>query len=80
MRNPNDPYLAISYPAEGDLEPFLSTDEAADYAGIPRREFHELVTSGRGPALTAFGGVCRYTLFDVERWDSERKCLHHQEA
>lgn len=56
-----------------NLEPLLSTQEVADYLGVPVQTLYQWRSRGQGPTSMRIGRHVRYDPADVRSWLAQRR-------
>lgn len=55
------------------LEPLLSTEELADYLGVPIKTIYEWRTCGHGPCAVRVGRHLKFAVCDVQAWVAQQR-------
>ena len=55
------------------LEPLLSTDELAEYLGVPVKTIYEWRVAGQGPCAFRIGRHLKFAVSDVQAWLLEQR-------
>lgn len=55
------------------LEPLLSTEELADYLGVPVKTIYEWRTGGHGPCAVRVGRHLKFAVSDVQAWVAQQR-------
>ena len=64
--NPSSTHVAA-------LEPLLSTQELAEYLGVPVKTIYEWRTCGHGPCAVRIGRHLRFAVPDVQAWVAQQR-------
>ncbi len=55
------------------LEPLLSTEELAEYLGVPVKTIYEWRTGGHGPCAVRVGRHLKFAVSDVQAWVAQQR-------
>jgi excisionase family DNA binding protein len=55
------------------LEPLLSTQELAEYLGVPVKTIYEWRTGGHGPCAVRVGRHLKFAVSDVQAWVAQQR-------
>jgi excisionase family DNA binding protein len=55
------------------LEPLLSTQELAEYLGVPVKTIYEWRTCGHGPCAVRVGRHLKFAVSDVQAWVAQQR-------